>query len=208
MPVSGNTNTVSALSAQIEANTLSRTLSGIVRSELPTIEDALRHGLRYEQLCQHLAALGVTVSPGTLRQTVYRLRQQRQGSDESNPASSQQIPDPAQIPAPATAPPSLPPPLPPVKSPVAAGPTPDDLAVGDKVPLLEVKPPATVGFAPPTDFITAIRQSCPDLDVLAYRYRQSQQRGGGSQSFDTPSIKPATAAEHTPSSPSPGNSSP
>ena len=204
MPLSGNTNTVSALSAQIRASTLGRTLSGLVRSELPTIEDALRHGLRYEQLCQHLAALGVTVSPGTLRQTVYRLRQQRQGSGDSNPASSQQIPDTAPVPAPAK-PPTSPPT---VKSPAAAGPTPRGLAVGDKVPLLEVKPPAPIGLAPPNDFITAIRQSCPDLDVLAYRYRQSQQRGGGSQSFDTSSIKPATAAEHTPRTSSPGNSSP
>jgi hypothetical protein len=206
MSVSGNINTASALSAQIQSSALSRTLSGIVRSELPTIEDALRHGLRYEQLCQHLAALGVTVSPGTLRQTVYRLRRQQSGrGDDPRPLAPQPVPDTVPVPQSAAALTLPHPPL--LKAPLRPAPIRDGPAVSDTVPLLEVKPALSAGAEPSTDFITAIRQSCPDLDVLAYRYRQSQRHepSSGSQVLNTSSIKPATTAD--PTSLSPGSAS-
>lgn len=183
MSVSGNLNTAATLSAQIQASTLCRTLSGIVRSELPAIEAALRHGLRYEQLCQHLAALGVKVSPGTLRQTVYRLRHEVRRAHT--------LGDPAAQPSPAEAPMASPasPPQHASAGKQEPGPGPEDSAFMDKVPLLEVKADRPPADQVPTDFITAIRQSSPDLDVLAYRYRQAQQR---ERSAAGPASQPST----------------
>ncbi len=170
MSVSGNHNTSATLSAQIQASPLCRTLSGIVRSELPTIEAALRHGLRYEQLCQHLVALGIKVSPGTLRQTVYRLRHEERRTHT--------LGDPAAQPSSAAVPVATPASSPqhPSAGKQEPGPSPERSAFMDMVPLLEIKTDRPPGDQVPSDFITAIRQSSPDLDVLAYRYRQSQQR--------------------------------
>ena len=51
MSDSGNHPLASALAAQLQHSLSGRSLSGVVRSELATIEAALRHGIRYEQLC-------------------------------------------------------------------------------------------------------------------------------------------------------------
>lgn len=178
---SGNQNLASVLDAQIKANMLGRTLSGIVRSELATIEAALAHGVRYEQLCQHLAALGVKASAGTLRQTVYRLRREqgRTLAAESTRTSGDAVPSAMARPATnqasaaaasAAAAPATPEPARLTAPRVEAGPP---RIARDTVPLLSGSPVPPAGSGRNVDFISEIRDSYPDLDLLADRFRKS-----------------------------------
>lgn len=233
MSSSGNPHTVTALSAQIQASLLGRTLSGIVRSELATIETALQHGVRYEQLCQHLAALGIKVSAGTLRQTVYRLRcEQRRlaGRQVERPAAGLAAPQASKAPdderpvgAPsteaspsamgrptrmesATARPGSADRIPATSSDTTELPL---TAHSDGIPLLSGRPATPLGARGRVDFISEIRESYPDLDLLADRYRKSLQR----ERQTTPAADNAMgslthAAANLTSTPSPTGSTP
>ncbi len=206
---SGNQNLASVLDAHIQASMLGRTLSGIVRSELATIEAALAHGIRYEQLCQHLAALGVKASAGTLRQTVYRLRREqgRTLAAESTRASGDAVP-PAMARPPTNQPSSAS-----TSTSASATPEPARLTAPraeagppriarDTVPLLSGNPVPPAGSARKVDFISEIRDSYPDLDLLADRYRKSLRNARQPESAASrgdPARRPSADPTSTPS---------
>lgn len=206
MSDSGNHPLASALAAQLQHSLSGRSLSGVVRSELATIEAALRHGIRYEQLCQLLAALGIHASVSTLRQTVYRLRRQQPGAALANSAGTSgetggatgQTSEAARFTglreasratatvdrgadvgaaADAVVPGSS---AHRIESPQPAGADPR-VPHADRVPLLPGDPATPATSRSKVDFITEIRTSYPDLDQLADRYRKSLQRDRLSQ---------------------------
>lgn len=206
MSNSGNQNLASVLAAQIQASMLGRTLSGIVRSELATIEAALAHGVRYEQLCQHLAALGVKASAGTLRQTVYRLRREqgrtlagespRTSVDAAPPAPGRPVPIPPSATSTSATPETAK-----LTAPQVATSPPRPVRV-DSVPLLSGNSAQPAGSRGRVDFITEIRDSYPDLDLLADRFRKSLRNARQPESaagHGDPARKPSADPTSTPS---------
>jgi hypothetical protein len=185
-----------------------------VRAELGAIQAARRAGLSYEEICKGLHTLGIEVSARTLRHTVYRIQGQQgaiapaaaldaqigvtidlfaaeppEEATPPNPASASSVPSTGpspDLPAPASLAPTGDRPAPKDSAAVAASPDPPS----GPCRTAPAEPPGT-GLPPaPADLIRQIRETAPDLDQLADRYRRQQ-------AAQRPQARPAARVDAT-----------
>ncbi len=145
-----------------------------VTQEIAAIELALSRGVSYKQIAAAICDGGGSANPKTLRECVYRVRKRRaQGSAPADPAASS---DPLAGSASASS--TVPAAHPAQVLPISQASQPKAASTQVPPPVTPQATPSSLFASPATDpeVITRIRSSTPDLDMLAWQFRESQRK--------------------------------
>ncbi len=176
-----------------------------VTQEIAAIELALSRGVSYKQIAAAICDAGGSANPKTLRECVYRVRKRR--AQELAPADPAASSDPlaGSASASSTVPAAHPAQVLPISQASQTKSASTQVPPPVTAPVTPQATPSSLFASPATDpeVITRIRSSMPDLDMLAWQFRESQRKASTAAAparFPrTPSGGPS--AEHQPTEP-------
>lgn len=145
-----------------------------VTQEIAAIELALSRGVSYKQIAAAICDAGGSANPKTLRECVYRVRKRRvQGSAPADPAASSD-----RLAGSASASSTVPAAHPAQALPISRTSQTKSASTQVRTPVTPQATPSSLFASPATDpeVITRIRSSMPDLDMLAWQFRESQRK--------------------------------